>query len=274
VSLTVCILASSSKGNAVYVSSDTTAILVDAGISARAIEQRLEEIGVSPGSIEAVCLSHEHDDHVRGVPRFHQRSEAHLYANSGTMEALQRAPKHRGLPWNIFTTGNPFCIGDLEIDSFSVPHDAYEPVGFVIRAGSVSIGIATDLGSPTHLVRERLRHCRMIVLEANHDEHLLLEAERPWPLKQRIRGRQGHLSNDQAAEFLESIAAPKLEAVFLAHLSEACNRGDLAVGAVRASLEKSGHSHIRIALSYPDRVSEIWRPGALMAATAAPGHES
>ena len=260
-SLTVCILASGSKGNSIYISSGSTAVLVDAGISLRAAVERLAAIGVDPASIQAICLSHEHVDHVRGVARFHQRYGAALFANGGTMEALQQDPRCRSLAWNIFSTGSPFHVGDLEIDSFSVPHDAYEPVGFVIRAGETCVGIATDLGTPTHLVRERLRSCRMIVLEANHDERLLMETPRPWTLKQRIRGRQGHLSNEHAASILEAIAGPALEAVFLAHLSEECNRRDLALKAVQASLDRTDNRHVNLGLTYPDRVSAVWRPG-------------
>lgn len=257
-SLRICSLASGSTGNATYVSSETTSILIDAGISARAIVGRLEEIGVDPGGVQAVCLSHEHDDHVRGLRVLHKRFGVGLYANFGTVEALRRDVKMRQLSWEVFSTGHPFAIGDLEINTFSVSHDAYEPVGYVIDAGDHRIAIATDVGIATALLRERLRGCRLVMVEANHDEQLLQDAPRPWHLKQRIRGRQGHLSNFHTAQMLEEIASPELEQVVLAHLSRDCNRQDLALSEVRSSLARAGHGHVRVSVAPRDAVSEVW----------------
>ena len=257
-SLSVCILASGSSGNCTYISSESTAILIDAGISGLAVARRLEEIGVALASIQAVCISHEHDDHVRGVSALHKRHPVTMYANAGTLDALHRNPRMRTPDWQVFTTGMSFAIGDLQIESFQVPHDAYEPVGFVVSSGSARVGIATDLGTPTALIRERLRRCRMVIVEANHDEALLQEAERPWNLKQRIRGRQGHLSNTHAASMLAEIATPDLNQVFLAHLSEDCNRRELALEAAQTSLNASGNPHVKVSVAFPDRVSEVW----------------
>ena len=257
-SLGVCILASSSKGNSTYIRSETTSILIDAGISARAVAQRLGEIGVDPGDLGGICVSHEHDDHVRGIPTLSKRFSVPLYANHGTVEALSRDSKCGKLSWNLVTTGNPFRIGDLEIDTFAVPHDAYEPVGFVVRSGPAQLGIAMDLGIPTALIRERLRGSHAVIIEANHDERLLQEAERPWHLKQRIRGRQGHLSNDHSAEILEDIAGPELCCVFLAHLSQDCNREELALEAARRGLEKAGCPQVEVRVAYPDRATDPW----------------
>ncbi len=256
--LQVCILASGSSGNSIFVSSDTTRILIDAGISAKALAGRLAEIEVEPTDIQAICVSHEHDDHVRGLRVMHRRHGMALYGNNGTIEAIRRDAKNRELPWQVFSTGSPFTIGDLTLNPFPVPHDAYEPVGFTIACGDDQIGIATDLGTPTALIRERLRPCRMVVLEANHDERMLMDAPRPWHLKQRIRGRQGHLSNDHAATMLSEIAGPQLSHVFLAHLSGDCNEEHLALRAARTSLERCGHDHVEVRVAFPDRVSEMW----------------
>jgi phosphoribosyl 1,2-cyclic phosphodiesterase len=258
VGLQVCILASGSSGNSIFISSDTTRILVDAGISAKALAGRLAEIEVEPTDIQAICVSHEHDDHVRGLRVMHRRHGMALYGNNGTIEAIRRDAKNRALPWQVFSTGSPFTIGDLTLHPFPVPHDAYEPVGFTIACGEDQIGIATDLGTPTALIRERLRPCRMVVLEANHDERMLMDAPRPWHLKQRIRGRQGHLSNDHAATMLAEIAGPQLSHVFLAHLSGDCNQEHLALRAAKASLERCGNHHVEVRVAFPDRVSEVW----------------
>ena len=257
-SLRVCILASSSKGNSTYISSETTSILIDAGISARRLGRRLSEIGANPAELSGICVSHEHDDHVQGIPTFAKRFSIPLYANHGTAEAMAQDPKCRDLGWNLITTGNSFQVGDLEIDTFAVPHDAYEPIGFVVRSGPIQLGVATDLGIPTALIRERLRGSHAVILEANHDERLLQEAERPWHLKQRIRGRQGHLSNDHTAEILADVAGSDLRRVFLAHLSQDCNREELALSAARRGLEKAGQSQVEVRVAYPDRATDVW----------------
>lgn len=255
----VCVLASGSTGNSILIRSAATTLLVDAGISAAALAGRLAGIGIRPEEIRAVCLSHEHDDHVRGLAVLHRRFGWEIYANRGTIEGLQRQARLRELPYRVFSTGSAFAVGDLAVEPFLVPHDAYEPVGFTVTTSRGDrIGIATDIGIPTSLVREGLRGCRVLVVEANHDEQLLMEAPRPWHLKQRIRGRQGHLSNDTAAGMIADVAHPGLSDVFLAHLSRDCNREQLAVHAARAVLERRGFGHVRVLPTYPDRVSQIW----------------
>ena len=256
--LRLCVLGSGSSGNAIFVASDTTPVLIDAGLSCRQIKLRLEGIGRSLEEVQGVCLSHEHDDHASALPVMVNRHGTAVFANTGTVEALRRHPRLGALSWNVFETGQPFTIGDLTLEPFSVPHDAYDPVGFVVSDGRDRVGVVTDAGTPTTLIRERLSHCRAVVVEANHDEQLLQEAPRPWSLKQRIRGRQGHLSNEHAAAILADIAGPDLQQVFLAHLSSQCNRGDLALGCVSGKLNEGGHTHVRVSLTYPDRASEVW----------------
>lgn len=207
--------------------------------------------------IRAVCVSHEHGDHTQGLRVLYQRTGIPLYANSGTIEALERQPEFEGLKWHVFTTGCAFEIGDLTIEPFAVPHDAYEPVGFVVSNGASRVGIVTDMGMSTSLIRERLRRCAALVVESNHDEELLLEADRPWHLKQRIRGRQGHLSNRGAAALLAEVAGPDLRYVFLAHLSEDCNRPELACRTARETLLQLGHGHVCVQAAYPDRPTEL-----------------
>lgn len=258
----ICVLASGSSGNCIFVASEKTRVLIDAGISCLQTVKRLGQIGVGIEAIDAICLSHEHDDHTNGVRILHKRHGIPLYANGGTADALSRREGMEGVPWKVFTTGVGFRVGDLDVESFSIPHDAYEPVGFAIRCGADRIGIALDVGTPTTLIRERLRGCCAVVVEANHDEQLLQEAVRPWSLKQRIRGRQGHLSNRVAAEMLAEIAGPALQQVFLGHLSEDCNRPDLAVRTVCAALDRCGQGHVRVVATYPDRVAEVWTSAA------------
>ncbi|MFN2165212.1 MAG: MBL fold metallo-hydrolase [Anaerolineae bacterium] len=258
-SVQLCVLASGSTGNAILVRTASTALLVDAGISAKAMAERLAGVGLAPDQVQAVCLSHEHDDHTRGLAVLSKRYRWPVYANRGTIEGLHRHPRLRDLPYQVFSTGSPFTVGDLAIEPFPVPHDAFEPVGFALTApGGLRIGIATDVGIPTSVIRDRLQGCRLLVVEANHDDELLTQAPRPWHLKQRIRGRQGHLSNHTAAAMIADVAHPGLSHVYLAHLSRDCNREHLALHAARTLLERRGFGHIRVLPTYPDRVSEIW----------------
>jgi phosphoribosyl 1,2-cyclic phosphodiesterase len=256
--LKLCVLGSGSSGNCTWISSDRASILIDAGLSGRETCRRLETVGAAMEQIQAVCISHEHNDHTAGVTVLHRRFRIPVYANSGTVQALGRHEKHRDLAWQIFTNGTPFQVGDLSVEPFSVPHDAYDPVGFVVRHGDTKIGVVTDMGVPTALVRERLKGCQAMVVEANHDEQMLMDARRPWHLKIRIRGRQGHLSNEASAQMVAELAGPHLQQVFLAHLSADCNRGDLALRTTKAVLRRAGHTHVKVSLTYPDRESEIW----------------
>lgn len=261
--LRLCVLASSSSGNCTYVASESTAVLIDAGLSGRETARRLGCIGVELASIQAVCVTHEHSDHTAGLGALQKTGRIQLYANRGTIEGIEARLGQGALPWNVFATGSPFRIGDLFLEPFSVPHDAYDPVGFVVGDGDTRVGIVTDMGVVTSLIRERLRRCHAVVLESNHDEQLLKEAKRPWHLKQRIFGRQGHLSNEHAAGLVAEIAGDELSAVYLAHLSAECNRPDLALRAVTQALKRKGKEHVAVRVATPDTVSEFWvRPAA------------
>ncbi len=254
----LCILASGSTGNCMFVGTPATRLLVDAGLSARETAARLEAIGEPVAGIQGICLTHEHGDHIAGLAALHTRAGLPLYANAETIRAICEDEPMRRLRWRVFSTGSDFAVGDLEVSPFSVPHDACDPVGFVIRAGAVRIGIVTDLGSGTQLVRERLRLCQVVIVEANHDRMLLTDARRPWALKQRIVGRHGHLSNADAAALLAEIAHPGLRRVYLTHLSQDCNRPALALETVRRALRAASHGAVEVCLTYADRASEVW----------------
>lgn len=256
-SLKICVIASGSSGNCTYLSSGTTALLVDAGLSCKRIQLGLEALGVELDSVNGVCITHEHGDHTSALSVLHRKANLPLYANSGTVDALQRTTRANNLPWNVFSTGQAFTVGDLTVSPFSVPHDSYDPVGFVVSSDTDKIGIVTDMGSDTMLIRQRLKGCRILVVESNHDEEMLRDAKRPWSLKQRIAGRQGHLSNRQAGELVAQLADDQTHTVFLAHISSDCNRPELARNTVSGILEEKGLSHVAVKLTYPDRISDI-----------------
>lgn len=232
--LSVCILGSGSRGNATYVSDGATAILIDAGFSAREIDRRMRQRGLDPGALDAILVTHEHGDHVRGVERLVRRHRLPVYLTAGTRQeasGLQQLPEV--FP---FTCGREFRINTLVVHPFSISHDARDPAGFTIGADGVRIGVATDLGQVTSLVREHLRGCRLLILEANHDPDMLMSGPYPWFLKQRIRGRTGHLSNQESGCLLADILHPGLDQVILAHLSETNNRPERALAEVSARL--------------------------------------
>lgn len=224
------ILGSGSAGNAALLQTDDTRVLVDAGFSARKLEEMLAAAGESLARIDAIFLTHEHGDHAAGLSGLGRHAHIRVFANQATAQAVQRGLKHR-VPWQIFETGATFRFRDLEVSSFSVPHDAQDPVGFLLAHGHDdllsprrTLAWLTDLGhAPAH-IRERLRDADVIVVEANYCPRLLeADTKRPWSVKQRINGRHGHLSNDAARELLEAVASPRLRHVFFAHLSRDCN---------------------------------------------------
>ncbi len=221
---------------------------------------RINLAGIEPQTLRGILVSHEHTDHVAGVSVLSRRHGIPLYANSGTIDGIERNPRMRTLQWNRFMTGTAFSIDDLTIEPFSVPHDCYDPVGFVIHTNGMRVGVVTDMGMTTTLIRERLRQCHALVVESNHDERLLMESDRPWTLKQRIRGSQGHLSNQHAAELIRDVAGPELHHVFLAHLSAECNLPEKALECTRQSLAEKGMSHVAVHCARQDQPSNIWQP--------------
>jgi len=224
------ILGSSSSGNCGLLQSDDCNVLVDAGFSARRLAEMVESAGVSLEAIDAVFLTHEHGDHCAGMQGLCRRPGLKVFANRGTAAAVQATLKHRA-EWHVFETGTSFRFRDLEIESFAVPHDAIEPVGFVFSHGEGdlfsarrSIAWVTDLGYAPELVRQRIRAVDVLVLESNYDPHLLQhDKKRPWSVKQRITGRHGHLSNEAARDLMASVEQPAWSHVCLAHLSRDCN---------------------------------------------------
>ena len=229
-SLRFRILGCGSSGNAALLQTDDTRVLVDAGFSAKKLGELLAAAGESYASIDAIFLTHEHGDHAAALTGLARHPHIKVFANRLTAETVQRNLKHR-VDWQLFETGATLRFRDFEVASFAVPHDAQDPVGFLIAHGHGdllsprhSLAWLTDLGhAPAH-VRERIREADVLVVEANHCP-VMLEADtkRPWATKQRISGRHGHLSNAAARELLESITRPRWRHVFLTHLSRDCN---------------------------------------------------
>lgn len=225
------ILGSGSSGNSALLVTEGARVLVDAGFSARRLSQLLAALGESLEKIDAIFLTHEHGDHAGALDGLRRFPGIQVFANAATARALQTGLKYRP-SWQIFETGRSFVFRDLEIDTFSIPHDAQDPVGFRFTTGREgdlfaprqSLAWLTDLGYAPENIRERVRDCDVLMVEANHcPEMLRADTKRPWSTKQRISGRHGHLSNDAMRELLTTVASPRWRQVFLTHLSRDCN---------------------------------------------------
>lgn len=249
-----CPLASGSKGNCIYFGTNHTRILIDAGISAKAIQARLSEINVDLDDIDAILITHEHMDHILGLKTLAYKRGIPVFTNhetaKGIVETFHDCPKFK-----IFSTGETFEFGDLEIHPFSIQHDTLDPVAFTIRVNSLKLGFCTDLGFTTSLVQAQLMDCDYLYLESNHEISMVHASSRPMIYKQRVLSRSGHLSNEACANLLAHIYSPKLKHVHLAHLSSECNSPEVATKIVGGILEKNGIS-LDMTVAPQDRISK------------------
>ncbi len=221
------VLSSGSKANCTFVESGNTRILIDCGLSAKETEKRLLMHGINPETIDAVIVTHEHSDHVYGIPVFTKRYKLPVFANRGTARNLKK-------PYGVekFNNSESFWIGSIRIDPFSIVHDAADPVGFSLAAEGLKFVQVTDLGRVTPLVKHMLESANAIVLESNHDQDMLQNCDYSWHLKQRISSSYGHLSNDSAGALLQEIVHEGLSHIVLAHLSDNSNTPEVALNAV------------------------------------------
>ena len=223
------ILGSGSKGNSVFLKINGYSFLFDCGLSCKQVELRLESIGVSPSSIDAVFLSHEHDDHIRSIHTFSKRYKVPVITSEKTFKAGKLEDK--GVKDRVFVESGKVFSEFKGVDIFFMPisHDAADPVGFVVYSNGTKFGLITDLGYPTELVAHELKNCNALVVESNHDPELLKLSNYPWELKQRIASRKGHLSNGDCAKLVERVVSDKTSYIVLAHLSEENNNPDIAL---------------------------------------------
>mgnify|MGYP002379371233 CR=1 FL=1 len=242
-----CILGSGSSGNAALLVTENARVLVDAGFSARRLAALLAAVGESLERIDAVFLTHEHGDHAAGIEGLKRFPHIRVFANASTARAVQAGLGHRP-EWQLFETGARFVYRDLVVESFAVPHDAQDPVGFRFTNGTDgdlfsplrSLVWLTDLGHAPLNLHACIRDCEVVVVESNHCPDLLKnDPKRPWSTKQRISGRHGHLSNAAARELLAAVASPRWRRIYLTHLSRDCNSRaavELALAPVRSAL--------------------------------------
>ena len=234
--LEILVLGSGSSGNCVYVGTEKTSVLIDAGISLKLTREKLSRFGLDISDVKALLISHEHHDHILHAERIALERSIPLYLSHLLPKSL--IARKEGIIFEEFKAGRTFTIEDLEILPLSVPHDARDPVGFLIANGRTRVGVFTDLGLVTPQLLSAFRECSALVIEANHDEDLLLKGPYPPFLKARVGGPNGHLSNKQTARALASIASDRLKSALLAHLSRTNNTPNLALLTVNRYLEK------------------------------------
>lgn len=234
------VLGSGSGGNAYAVTCGDTLLLVDFGFSCREIGKRLEAFGLGLDDVNGVLFTHDHSDHCKGVATFHKRHPSvPLYANGDTADAIA-AMTGVGDGWAVFENLNAFDAGCISVTPFPISHDAADPVGYLLEANGCSLFVGTDMGTANSGVREMLARSTCAVLESNHDPVLLEQSDRPLSLKQRIRGRTGHLSNDDAAGLLVDARPGRLRTLLLGHVSEQCNSPSLARKTMAGALAELG----------------------------------
>jgi phosphoribosyl 1,2-cyclic phosphodiesterase len=228
-------------------------------LSAKQVEGRMLSVGIDPTTVSAILVTHEHYDHVKGVVTFSRRHRIPIYATAGVVPVLEEAHAVE-----VFSAGGSFTIGGCSVRSFAIPHDAADPVGFILEAQGVKLTHVTDLGKVTSIVREAVSGSHALVLESNYDEEMLWACGYPWELKQRIASSHGHLSNVAAAELLRDIAHADLSHVVLAHLSENSNSPDMALKTITSLLDGQAIQSLRCGgPGFPTPLLRVGEPEAI-----------
>ena len=249
-----CSLYSGSSGNSLFVQSENTNILVDAGESARKIENALSSIDVDPKNLNAILVTHEHIDHVKSLGTLSKKYNIPVYATKETWEAMpDQAAKIDSSLQNTYNPSEKFKIGDLTINPFSISHDAANPCGFSISTKNKQMSIATDLGYVSKEVSSALEKSSFVLLESNYDPEILKFSRYPYSLKKRISGEYGHLSNSDAAKLVVQLAQKNLKNVMLGHLSKENNFPELAYKTVADELINAKIDSSSISLSVASR---------------------
>ncbi len=240
------LLGSGSKGNSLFIESGKSAILIDAGFSGKEIARRLSLLGKDVDGVTGIFLTHEHGDHINGAGVLSRRCRLPVFANNGTFKGS--AKKIGKLPKQVdFETGSTVEIEGLQVRSFAISHDTLDPVGYLISDGIHTIACCTDTGKVSHLVSQRLQGCDALILEFNHDPEMLKNGPYPLSLQQRVRSSQGHLANEDAAQFLATLLHDKLQHIVLAHLSETNNCPEFALQSAAAVMNAEHPCTLRVA---------------------------
>ena len=253
----ICSLASGSKGNCLYIETGRTSVLIDAGLSLRETLLRLDVAGIDASGIHAVLVTHEHIDHIRSAGAFSRRFNVPVFTSHQVHAKADKYFKKTRV--TEFESGSAFTFRDIQIDPVPITHDSCDPVGFVLESNEGRSASVTDFGIVTRLITEKLRGCRFINLESNHDVEMLMNGPYPWELKQRIKSRHGHISNEESLELLHELAHEGLEVLVMAHLSEVNNHPEHVVRSTESFLRDQNICAPRIV------IGDQYHASALMA---------
>lgn len=258
----LCSIASGSSGNCIYVGSSSTNLLVDAGISAKRIENGLDGIDILPDTLQGILITHEHSDHVQGLGVLARKYHIPIYATMETAYAIQKIKSLGDISGELFhyiRPDEPFQINDIDIEPFATSHDAANPVCYAFRSEGQKIGLATDLGKFDDYIVSKLKTSELLYIEANHDVNMLMVGKYPYYLKQRILGDRGHLSNETSADLISKLIHPGLQQILLAHLSKENNYEELAYETVCCELMSRGSDFPsdRVSVALRDQPSEL-----------------
>jgi phosphoribosyl 1,2-cyclic phosphodiesterase len=255
----VCVLATSSSGNCTYIGGEHTRILIDAGLSKRETFARLQAIGVAPESLSAIIVTHEHSDHVAGLPVLARALKIPVYLSKLTAPTIDWGDWKEGTSPTVkeFQAGAIFYVGDMRIQSFTIPHDAIDPVGFMVETEGIRVSLAMDLGYIPENVRHHIRGSQLTVLESNHDLDMLKVGPYPWSLKQRVMSRKGHLSNDATADYILEDMALDAHTLVLGHLSEQNNHPEIVRLVANQALQRRG-VNTRLIVTEPRKQGELF----------------
>ena len=245
------VLGSGSSGNATLVESAGVRVLVDAGLGCRELSERLDAAGVDPASIAVIFLSHEHQDHARGAAAFSRKWGARICGSRGTYAAAGLGAEDIA-GYDVLEPGAPRAVGALSVRGVPVPHDAIGPLAFVIEADGCSLGHGTDFGHVSRGLADGFQDCDAVLIESNYDPAMLREGPYPWPVKERILGSRGHLSNDDVARYLLRDLGAPCRMVLLAHISQNNNHPELARMAAETALRRRGRTEVRLELTGAD----------------------
>ena len=252
----LCSIASGSSGNCIFAASDSTNLLIDAGISGKRIEEGLVDIGHTTREIGGILITHEHSDHVQSLATISKKFDIPVYANQATWEAMpEKKDKIEEKNQKFFVTSDHFEIGDLMIKPFSIPHDAAEPCGFTFSCKDEKIGVATDIGHITNEIMNCLEGCQFLLLESNYEPEVLKCSRYPYLLKTRIAGPNGHLSNQIAGQTIAKLVGFGLKEVMLGHLSKENNFPELALKSVWEELHFVGIDDTAVPIYVASRTS-------------------
>jgi phosphoribosyl 1,2-cyclic phosphodiesterase len=256
-----CSIYSGSSGNCLYIATNNTKILIDAGLTGKKIQEGLKSIDVNPSDINAMVITHEHDDHIKSAGILSRRFNIPIYANTKTWEAMSATlGKISEENIKVFEGYDAFLIGDILVKPFAIPHDAASPCGYSFMNGGAKISVATDIGYVTDEIKSNIIDSDLILLEANHDVEMLKIGPYPYPLKRRVLSNLGHLSNEDAGLALVEILNGKTKKVILGHLSNTNNYPELALRTVISVLQMNGiidGEHIEIDIAQRDRVGRV-----------------